>query len=243
MSGPAGRESVDCGSTPTLISAQLDGEIDAGAAGALADHLRACPRCAALAARHESLHRAVRIRAAEAVPDLTAPILARALRRPGQPTRTKVLAVAAAVAVAVMGVAAVLATALTTERADPALAAELAVAPEPLGGTGVVYLTLTNDGGDDALVRAWTDVASSVDLHTVISDEGRLVMRSADHLDCSPGLTQDAATSHLMLVGIRRPLRPGDEFPLTLEFERSGTMTVVVSVVDWGSLPDLLPDR
>jgi predicted anti-sigma-YlaC factor YlaD len=64
------------------ISAALDGEeppsrVDADA---LAAHLAGCAGCRQFRAASASLHRAVRVRAADAVPDLTAPILANAPR-------------------------------------------------------------------------------------------------------------------------------------------------------------------
>ena len=41
---------------------------------------------------------------------------------------------------------------------------------------------------------------------------------------------------HLMLFGIRQPLKPGDRFPLTLQFERGGATTVEVTVGGAGAV-------
>ncbi len=35
---------------------------------------------------------------------------------------------------------------------------------------------------------------------------------------------------HIMLIGLKQPLREGDSFPMTLEFERGGTTEVKVVV-------------
>ena len=35
---------------------------------------------------------------------------------------------------------------------------------------------------------------------------------------------------HLMFVGLKAPLKAGDKFPLTLTFEKAGTVEVVVNV-------------
>jgi copper(I)-binding protein len=36
--------------------------------------------------------------------------------------------------------------------------------------------------------------------------------------------------AHIMLVGLKAPLKAGQTFPLTLTFEKSGTVTVEVTV-------------
>jgi predicted anti-sigma-YlaC factor YlaD len=71
---------MDCQHTREAISARLDGE-DAGPDAARLDqHVAGCATCAAWAADLDVLHRLVRVRAAEPVPDLTAAILGAAPR-------------------------------------------------------------------------------------------------------------------------------------------------------------------
>jgi copper(I)-binding protein len=36
---------------------------------------------------------------------------------------------------------------------------------------------------------------------------------------------------HIMLTGVRTPLRPGEHFPMTLDFKSSGSRTIDVSVL------------
>ena len=67
---------MDCQLARTLLSASLDGETRPAEELALADHLDGCAGCRAFAADARSLHRIVRIAPADAVPDLTADILA-----------------------------------------------------------------------------------------------------------------------------------------------------------------------
>jgi len=66
---------MDCGDARTEISARLDGEASAAARKDLDAHLGACAGCRAYAAEVAAVHRSVRLRAAEPVPDLTAGIL------------------------------------------------------------------------------------------------------------------------------------------------------------------------
>ena len=68
---------MDCRDARTETSARLDGEADAATIDALEAHLATCPGCRAYAAEVASVHRRVRLRAAEPMPaDLTAGILA-----------------------------------------------------------------------------------------------------------------------------------------------------------------------
>jgi len=67
---------MDCTDARTAISAGLDGE-DVPSAGPVLDaHLRACPDCRAFQASATTMHRRLRLRAAESVPDLSASIVA-----------------------------------------------------------------------------------------------------------------------------------------------------------------------
>ena len=64
-----------CHDCRIAISARLDGEASAAARKDLDAHLGACAGCRAYAAEVAAVHRSVRLRAAEPVPDLTAGIL------------------------------------------------------------------------------------------------------------------------------------------------------------------------
>ena len=69
---------VDCDHAHELISAELDGENDPTTAAGLAAHLDSCGSCRFHRDQLAVLHRLVRLRPAEAVPDLGARILATA---------------------------------------------------------------------------------------------------------------------------------------------------------------------
>lgn len=72
---------MDCTAIREALSARLDGE-DPGTPATLLDrHLTGCAGCREWLAGAESLHRAVRVRSAEPVPDLTAAIVATATAR------------------------------------------------------------------------------------------------------------------------------------------------------------------
>jgi predicted anti-sigma-YlaC factor YlaD len=69
---------VDCNRALELISAALDGELSDLESDALGAHLCGCVECSHRADQMAGLHRLVRLRAAESVPDLSERILATA---------------------------------------------------------------------------------------------------------------------------------------------------------------------
>ena len=67
------------------MSARLDGELSVAEVQALDEHLVTCGECRAVQVELDVLHRRLRVRAAESVPDLSTKILAKA--HPPQPGR------------------------------------------------------------------------------------------------------------------------------------------------------------
>ncbi len=67
-----------CDQSRDLVSARLDGEATADELGALDRHLASCPACRDFASASSRLDRATRLTPADAVPDLTAAVMAAA---------------------------------------------------------------------------------------------------------------------------------------------------------------------
>jgi predicted anti-sigma-YlaC factor YlaD len=66
---------MSCSLTRAALSASLDGEQPGMSRAEIDEHLASCGRCRAFAVGAESLHRGARVSAADAVPDLTGPIM------------------------------------------------------------------------------------------------------------------------------------------------------------------------
>jgi copper(I)-binding protein len=102
--------------------------------------------------------------------------------------------------------------------------------------TGAAYLaTLENTGpAADKLVRASTPVAARVEIHTMSVDaQGVMRMRETDGIALAPKAKVQMRPGmglHLMLIGLKEPLKEGASFPMTLQFERAGTVEVKVIV-------------
>lgn len=97
------------------------------------------------------------------------------------------------------------------------------------------YLTIENKGAADRLVAASTPVAKSVELHTMSMENNVMKMREVPGIDVASAATlemQPGQGYHLMLMGLQQPLKAGDRFPVTLQFEKAGKLEVEVSVRD-----------
>jgi hypothetical protein len=94
-------------------------------------------------------------------------------------------------------------------------------------------LTLTNTGnGVDSLVSASTPVAEKAELHTHLVENGVMKMRPVDGINIAPNSTIELNPGglHIMLMGVKAPLKEGATFPLTLTFQKAGTISVLVQV-------------
>ncbi len=94
------------------------------------------------------------------------------------------------------------------------------------------YLKLANKGVADRLVSAASPAAASVEIHSMSMEGDVMKMRQVDAIDLPTGATVllQPGGYHLMLMGLKAPLKAGDKIPLTLKFERAGEVVVTVNV-------------
>lgn len=99
--------------------------------------------------------------------------------------------------------------------------------------SGIAYLTIVNNGASDRLVKTSTDVSRTAELHTHLMDGQVMRMRHVPEIEVAGGAETKLAPGglHVMLIGLKGPLKEGASFPLTLTFERAGTVTVEVQVL------------
>jgi len=100
--------------------------------------------------------------------------------------------------------------------------------------SGAAYFTLENKGKSaDKLVGISSPVAQSVEMHTMSMENGVMKMREVPSIELKPGekvMMQPGDGYHLMLMGLTQPLKAGDKFPMTLNFEKAGKKEVSVWV-------------
>ena len=100
------------------------------------------------------------------------------------------------------------------------------------GGTScVVYFNVTSTIAD-RLTGARSPIAADAVLHLHKMSNGVMTMRPLDGVDLAAGKTFSFAPLgyHIMLTGLKMPLKPGDHFPLILVFEQVGNVTADVLV-------------
>jgi hypothetical protein len=96
---------------------------------------------------------------------------------------------------------------------------------------GAAYVTIQSPTAD-RLVSASTPVAKKAELHTMSMQGMVMKMRPISGVDIPAGqpVSLKPGGEHIMLMGLNQPLREGQSFPLTLDFEKAGPRTVTVIV-------------
>ena len=120
---------------------------------------------------------------------------------------------------------------------------------DPLVGAGTdpaaAYTVIHNAGGKDTLLGASSPAAASVELQAP-SPEDAGVLVTVDELEI-PGFEDtrlQPGSAQLLLTGLTAPLEVGDTIPITLEFERAGSLTMEAEVDTYESIARrLLPPR
>ena len=101
---------------------------------------------------------------------------------------------------------------------------------------GAAYVTIVSPN-PDRLVSVSTPVAKKAELHTMTMNGTVMEMRPVTGIDIPAGqpVSLKPGGEHVMLLGLNRPLRAGETFPLTLTFEKAGPRAVTVTVEKAGA--------
>jgi copper(I)-binding protein len=102
---------------------------------------------------------------------------------------------------------------------------------------GAAYMTLMNKGDTpDRLLSVSTPAARKAELHNHTMEGGLMKMRPVEAVAITPGdrTVLQPGGLHVMLMGLTEPLVEGNAFPLTLHFERAGSIEVKVMIFEPG---------
>jgi len=100
--------------------------------------------------------------------------------------------------------------------------------PTPAGApSGALYFRALKNAGKqpDRLTGAQTPVAEAVEIHHVQLEGDVMRMREVDAIELPAGAElklRHGGEWHLMLVGLKAPLKVGDRIPVVLHFEKAG---------------------
>lgn len=105
--------------------------------------------------------------------------------------------------------------------------------------TGAAYMTIDNKTNvADRLTGCASTVADKVQIHEMKMVSGVMQMREvADGLavPANGSVTLKPGSYHIMLIGLKHPLKAGDSVPMTLTFAKAGNISVTVPVQAMGA--------
>jgi len=105
--------------------------------------------------------------------------------------------------------------------------------------TSGAWFGIQNDGSEaDRLVSAKAEIAGNTELHDMTMDGDIMRMFQVDGIDIPAGQTVTLGQGnklHVMLLDLKQPLAAGERFPLTIQFEKAGSVTVDVVVQEMKS--------
>ena len=116
---------------------------------------------------------------------------------------------------------------------DPWSRATVSAAPN-----GVVYLTIKNTGTTpDKLIDVASPAAEQAQVHDMKVENDVSQMWLVGSVELPPGRTVTLAPNglHIMLLGLKNPLEAAQTFPVTLTFEKAGSITIDVPVEPMGA--------
>lgn len=132
-------------------------------------------------------------------------------------------------------------------RQGPALDLSAAVIPAPVGGGELtaLYLTISNRSArDDELLSITTPAAARTELHRQVDHGGMTTMEEVASLPIPAGghLSMEPGGYHTMLLGLQRPLAPGDQVQIELRFRHAGTISHHATVRTYADLESALDE-
>ncbi|MBK1721760.1 copper chaperone PCu(A)C [Thiocystis violacea] len=123
--------------------------------------------------------------------------------------------------------------ALAANAADIRVSEPYARAVPPGQPNSAAFMSLTNTTQEArALVGAESDAADVVELHTHVKEGDMMRMRRVERIALPAGETVNLQPGglHIMLIGLKTQLTPGDQVALTLSFDNGDEVSVTAPV-------------
>ncbi len=105
--------------------------------------------------------------------------------------------------------------------------------PAVAGTNGVGYMTLSNTGNSaDALVKVESSRAAKVEMHSSTMTGGVMSMKQELRVAIAAGgnTVFGPGSYHLMLIGLTKTTKAGDQIPATLTFASGAKLKVAFTV-------------
>jgi hypothetical protein len=112
---------------------------------------------------------------------------------------------------------------------------------------GATYISKIQNHGKkmDRLIATTSSAAKRLQIHNTITENGIAKMRHVKAMDIHVRHTASLKPGgyHIMMMGLQKPLKAGDTFPLTLEFEKAGKVEIIVEVKKMGRATQMKMDH
>jgi copper(I)-binding protein len=102
----------------------------------------------------------------------------------------------------------------------------------PVSKNGAAYFSIKNHGPADKLLSASSDIAEQVEMHIIVHSEGQMKMQQLESVEVPMhgSVNFEPGGMHIMLVGLKEPLKEGNRYSLKLNFEKAGKVEVMIMV-------------
>jgi hypothetical protein len=107
--------------------------------------------------------------------------------------------------------------------------------PAAQGGNGAVYFVIENHSSEtQEMIGVEADIAEAVEMHQSQMSGDVMEMHQMESVSVEPGakLNFEPGGLHVMLIGLKKELRLGEEIELTLHFANDREIQVIVPVQD-----------
>ncbi len=103
----------------------------------------------------------------------------------------------------------------------------------PGANNSAAYMEIKNGGrGDRTLTTVSSPICRAAELHRSSHQGGLMKMERVDSIEIKAGETVllEPMVLHIMLIGLKEPLKKGSEAPITLTFRNDSTVAVTARV-------------
>ncbi len=103
----------------------------------------------------------------------------------------------------------------------------------PVSTMSAAFFEIENEGDEaDTLLGVSSPVAEIVEMHATVEEDGVMKMRRMEKvvIPAKESVEFRPGGKHIMLINLKRHLRPGDKVKLILNFEKSGKVEVMAPV-------------
>jgi copper(I)-binding protein len=104
----------------------------------------------------------------------------------------------------------------------------------PTAQNAALYMEIRNSGAQpDILAGVKTTLAATAEMHATLDEDGVMKMRRVENgveVPAGGSVKFEPAGFHVMLIGLKEPLKEGARHPVTLVFQKAGEIAVEIAV-------------